>query len=176
MTRDLNMSLLPNELLNRALEWASLWGVPELLKGSSVQQNRRLRTTVARWIEEKKCVELGPRFFGLIQYQNDVLCHELAHAAAVQIHGKNISPHGPEWCALIQAAGYVPSSKLQTARHMTEISGKRRPSIEYEHRCPVCHAVRYAKRRMTSWRCIECVRSGLPGQLEIRRFQGRGNR
>ena len=170
------MNLLPNALLKRALDWASLWGVPELLEGMSVQRNCRLKTTVARWIEEKKCLELGPRFFGLKQHQSDVLCHELAHAAAVQLHGKDISPHGPEWCTLIKAAGYLPSSKLQIARYKTEMSGKRKSSTQYEHRCPVCHAVRYAKRRMISWKCIECVRSGLTGQLEIRRFQGRGDR
>jgi hypothetical protein len=170
------MNLLPNALLQRALEWASLWGVPELLEGMSIKRNRRLRTTVARWIEEKKCVELGPRFFSLNKHQSDVLCHELAHAAAVQLHGKSISPHGSEWCALVRAAGYAPSSKLRSARNMTGISGTRTSSTQYEHRCLVCHTVRYAKRRMISWKCVECVRSGLSGQLEIRRLQGRGNR
>ena len=170
------MNLLPNALFKRALEWASLWGVPKLLEGMSVERNRRLKTTVARWIEEKKCVELGPRFFRLRKLQSNVLCHELAHAAAVQLHGKSVSQHGPEWCALMRAAGYAPSSKLNTARRLTEISGKRMPSIQYEHRCLVCHSVRYAKRRMSSWKCVECARSELPGQLEIRRLQGRGDR
>jgi predicted SprT family Zn-dependent metalloprotease len=170
------MNLLPNTLLKKALEWVSLWGVPELLEGMSVERNGRLRATVARWVEEKKCVELGPRFFRLNKHQSNVLCHELAHAAAVKLHGKGVSPHGPEWCALIRAAGYAPSSKLRTAGHMTGISGTKKLSLQYEHRCLVCHSVRYAKRRMISWKCVECVGSGLPGQLEIRRFQGRGDR
>ena len=169
------MTFLSNTLLSKALDWASLWGVPHLLEEMTVKRNGKLRTTVARWIAEKKQMELGPRFFELTQNQSNVLCHELAHAAATQIYGNRISPHGREWRALIRAAGYEPSSKLHNARCTTMNFGKGRSRLRYEHRCPVCHSVRYAKTRMHSWRCTECIRCGLSGQLEICRFEERGS-
>jgi predicted SprT family Zn-dependent metalloprotease len=169
----INMTLLSNALLRKALDWASLWGIPELLEGMTVKRNRKLRTTVARWIEEKKLMELGPRFFKLTKRQSDILCHELGHAAAQKLYGKRISPHGREWCALIRAAGYEPSSKLHNTRCTKAKVRKSESRVRYEHRCPVCHSVRYANTRMRSWRCAECVRCGLSGQLEISRFEER---
>jgi predicted SprT family Zn-dependent metalloprotease len=171
----MTITLLSNALLTKALDWVSLWGVPDLLEGMTVKRNRKLRTTVARWIDEKKQVELGPRFFKLTNRQSDVLCHELGHAAATQLYGKRISPHGQEWRALIRAAGYEPSSKLHNARCTTVKFEKSKSQLRYEHRCPVCHSVRHAKTRMRSWKCTECIRCGLSGQLEICRCEERGS-
>jgi predicted SprT family Zn-dependent metalloprotease len=100
------------------------------------------------------------------------LCHELAHAAALQIHGGGISPHGPEWHALIKTAGYSPSSVLKTSRSNLALR-KNKNSRWYEHRCLVCHAVRFARKRMRQWRCEECSQLGLPGLLIISRLEGK---
>ncbi len=45
----------------------------------------------------------------------EVLCHEAAHVAAYHLHGRTIRPHGREWKALIQMAGYPPSARYQGA-------------------------------------------------------------
>jgi ribosomal protein L37AE/L43A len=37
----------------------------------------------------------------------------------------------------------------------------------YEHRCVVCQAVRYARKRVRNWRCVECFGAGLDGALKI---------
>jgi hypothetical protein len=55
----------------------------------------------------------------------------------------------------------------------TRVSGTRpltpRPlGYRFEHRCPVCQSVRLARRRMTAWRCAECVEAGLNGVIDIR--------
>jgi ribosomal protein L37AE/L43A len=41
----------------------------------------------------------------------------------------------------------------------------------YEHRCPVCHAVRYANTTQARWRCLECDDAGPEGALVIRRVE-----
>jgi len=43
----------------------------------------------------------------------EVLCHEAAHVAAYHLHGQTIRPHGREWKALIQMAGYPPSVRYK---------------------------------------------------------------
>ena len=164
--------LLSDDLNKQALGWVRLWCVPSLLQKIFFRRNPLLRTTIARWIEKERCLELGTQFFRLTKRQDEILCHELAHAAALQIYGKSISPHGPEWHALIKAAGYSPSSVLKTTSRPTTPL-KKKNCCRYEHRCPVCHAVRYARKRMRRWRCAECNQLDLPGLLIISRLEGK---
>jgi SprT protein len=164
--------LLSEALQQRAANWVRLWNVPFLLQRICILENSLLRTTIARWQESQQCLELGPQFFRLKRRQNEILCHELAHAAALQIHGQGISPHGPEWHALIEAAGCSPSSVLKISS-ASKSSLKTKSPCWYEHRCPICHAVRYARRRVGQWRCVDCCQQGLPGFLEINKLKGR---
>ena len=161
-----NMTHLSKNLSAAVASWTRVWRVPGLPAHVSFSRNPRLKTTIARWLEDLQCIELGPRFFALRSRQEEILCHEVAHAAALQLHGQGIAPHGPEWRALVEAAGFAPGSTLTTRR-----GGLRQtrpiPKPLYEHRCLVCHAVRYAKRAMANWRCVECVALNLPGQLQI---------
>jgi hypothetical protein len=46
---------------------------------------------------------------GLLQ---EVLCHEMAHLATRELHGRNVRPHGPEWKALMTSAGFEPRTRL----------------------------------------------------------------
>jgi SprT protein len=104
-----------------------------------------------------------------------VLCHELAHLAVHRLHGRSAKPHGPEWRALMQAAGYPPVTSL--CRVVTDQSADRRLSpSQFEHRCPVCQMVRLARRRVSAWRCANCVAAGLPGELIVTRQEGRSPR
>ena len=154
----------------RASGWIRQWRVPTLLRQISVRRNNLLRTTVARWCEKMKCLELGPKFFKMTGRQDEILCHELAHAAAVQIHGRGVSPHGPEWRALVAAAGFSPRSALKASKSSVQVS---RGSSWYEHRCPVCHAVRFAKKPMMQWGCAECSQQGLASLLKITKLEER---
>jgi predicted SprT family Zn-dependent metalloprotease len=168
----LSTDLLSAALKKRANDWIRQWRVPTLLNQTSVRRNNLLRTTVARWRENEKCLELGPRFFRMRRRQDEILCHELAHAAAVRVHGRGVSPHGPEWQALIAAVGYSPSPVFKTSKSISQIP-QRNESSWYEHRCPVCHAVRFAKKSMKQWRCAECSQHGLQGLLRINKLTER---
>jgi predicted SprT family Zn-dependent metalloprotease len=148
--------------------WADRWSIPKLRRHVAFRRNPRLRVTVARWVVASQCVELGPRFFKLRRHQQEILCHELAHAAALIKHGPCVSAHGREWRELVRAAGFEPKVRwLSPRENSTRPGGPRRPARLYEHRCPVCQAVRIARRAMTQWRCVECVDTGLAGRLEI---------
>lgn len=164
--------LLSDDLNKQALGWVRLWCVPSLLQRILFRRNPLLRTTIARWREKQHCLELGPQFFSLTKCQDEILCHELAHVAALLIHGSGISSHGPEWHALVKAAGYSPSSVLKTSKSNSALL-KNTSSWWYEHRCPVCHAVHFARKRMSQWRCAECIQLGLPGLLIVSRLEGK---
>jgi predicted SprT family Zn-dependent metalloprotease len=106
-----------------------------------------------------------------------VLIHELAHLAVHDRDGR-VRPHGEQWQALMRAAGLSPSAMAAsvcgnaTPHPRPAIGGTRqRPAgrLPYEHRCPVCQMVRYAKRSVNAWRCRTCVDQGLEGVLTIRR-------
>jgi predicted SprT family Zn-dependent metalloprotease len=161
------MSHLSKNLAVAVERWSRVWRVPGLPAKVSFSRNDRLKTTIARWLEDPQCVELGPRFFALRSRREEILCHELAHAAAILLHGRGIAPHGPQWCALVEAAGFSPGSRLKTRRRGPQQTRPVPTLLLYEHRCPICHAVRYAKRAMAGWRCVECVGAKLPGQLQI---------
>lgn len=168
----LSTDLLSEALKRRANSWIHQWCVPTLLEQISVRRNNLLRTTVARWREKMKCLELGPKFFRMTKRQDEILCHELAHAAALKIHGRGILSHGPEWHALITAVGYSPISVLKISKSSSMVS-RRNKSSWYEHRCTVCHAVRFAKKPMRQWRCAECSQDGLQGLLKIHKLEKR---
>jgi predicted SprT family Zn-dependent metalloprotease len=155
--------------LERTLRhWAKLWGVPDLSDRITFHHNARLRTTIARWLIESSCLEVSTRFFELRCDHREILCHELAHAAASRIHGRGVRPHGREWRELMRKAGYEPrahrASELKTHASPSDIPSR----LIYEHRCAVCHAVRYGKKPVKSWRCVECVGAGLAGHLTIK--------
>lgn len=144
---------------------ARLWAMPSLATAVSLRVNRRLTGTVARYVREDRTIELGPRFLALRGRRLEVLVHELAHAAVALGPNKRTAPHGPEWQALVRAAGFEAHARMacHTTRHM-------RPSAaRYEHRCAVCQMVRLAARPVRRWRCRQCVEAGLSGQLQITR-------
>jgi predicted SprT family Zn-dependent metalloprotease len=162
--------VISGELARTLRIWAKLWRVPELPDRIWFRHNQRLRTAIARWVIESNCVEVSTRFFELRHDGREVLCHELAHAAAVNICGRAVRPHGPEWRELMRAAGYEPRSHQAADRRAHASQNSARAQLIYEHRCPVCHAVRYGKSPVKAWRCAECIGAGLPGHLTIRRI------
>jgi predicted SprT family Zn-dependent metalloprotease len=145
--------------------WSRLWGLPNLCQQVSVRFNGRLRTTVARFLSNLNIIEIGPRFIALRSKRREIICHELAHAAANRRRAAGQSPHGPEWSRLVRSAGFDPVAQLTAARKSSPPTQPR--NVRYEHRCLVCQFVRLARRPVHSWKCPECVRCGLPGNLKV---------
>ena len=154
--------------------WGRLWGCRALANRVSFTKNVRLRATVARYVLRTQTIELGPRFFRLRKERLAVLCHEAAHAAVVLKCGPTAAPHGSVWARLVKMAGY-PTCRVCYARILRRHHGA--PAARhtgnqtvFEHRCPVCHFRRLARRHVPTWRCPECVEAGLDGMLQITRF------
>lgn len=145
--------------------WSRLWGLPSLSQKVTVRFNGRLRTTVARLLSDIDVIEVGPRFIALRSKRREILCHELAHAAVNRRRSGRQPPHGAEWAALVQSAGFDPVAQLTAARKDSPPSQAR--DVRYEHRCLVCQLVKVARRPVHSWKCPECVRCGLPGNLNV---------
>jgi predicted SprT family Zn-dependent metalloprotease len=166
--RAISHGILSGELARTIQRWAELWRVAGLRECITVHFNARLRTTIARWVIASSRLEVSSRFFDARRDQRQILCHELAHAAAVMKFGRAVRPHGPEWRDFVLVAGFQPMIHLVSHRagHPTSKVAGVQPI--YEHRCVVCQAVRYARKRVTNWRCVECVGTGLDGALKIR--------
>jgi len=156
------------QLQNEADALARLWAIPSLPDRVSIRLNRRLKTTVARYKRDTRTIEVGVRFLALRARRSEILAHELAHAAVHIRHGRSALAHGKEWQALVKAAGVAARAKMTTTRSPVA-QPKADRSTRYEHRCPVCHMVRIAKRPVTGWRCRACAEAGLDGELHITR-------
>ena len=154
-------------------QWARKWPIPELRDAGRLQFNPRLTRTIARWVLATRRLEVGSRFFESDRNQTAILCHEYAHAAAVLRFGPAVRPHGIEWQQFIQAAGFEPVARHRGVPPAAIRSpGRRRVrSVMFEHRCLVCQSVRLGRRKMTRWRCAQCVQDGLSGDLSIRALQ-----
>lgn len=165
--RAISHGILSGELARTIQRWANLWRVAGLRECITVHFNTRLRTTIARWVIGSSRLEVSSRFFDARRDQRQILCHELAHAAAVMKFGHAVRPHGPEWRHFVRVAGFQPMTHL-----VSHWAGRPTSKLVavlpiYEHRCVVCQAVRYASKRVTNWRCVECVGAGLDGALKI---------
>ncbi len=95
------------ELEARARELFSLWGVIDRLAHVEVLWNRRLRTSAGRAHLRTIQIHLNPRLLSRVPERIDeVLTHEAAHLAVALVHGRRARHHGPEWVALMTAAGH----------------------------------------------------------------------
>ena len=73
----------------------------------------------------------------------------------------------------MRSIGLTPRVRIRLAPEEAALAAMKGPvRVRYEHRYPVCHAARFARRRMSHWRCRECVTYGLPGVLEVSRSVG----
>ncbi len=163
----ISSGIISGELARTFQGWARTWNVPELSENVTIRFNARLRTTIARWVIESNRLEVGSRFFALRGDQPQILCHEFAHAAAVLKHGRSVRPHGPEWRWFVRLVGFEPLTSRVSRRSVRAGPKPIRTRVLYEHRCIVCQAVRYAKKPVKSWRCVECIGAGLGGDLKI---------
>lgn len=161
--------------LRLAKRLGEVWGVR--LAGVTVVHNPRLRTTVARYLPRDKRLEVSTAA-AKARHPERVLVHELAHAAAVELYGCRVRPHGKEWEALVEAAeraGLATRTRQRAvATKPTNPAHPTKPTkpttARYTHTCPVCQFRSIAKRRVTTWRCPDCYAAGLPGDLAIEKL------
>jgi SprT protein len=155
--------------------WLHTWDTPDLATQTRIELSPRLTRSLGRCYPDRRLIRIASHVAqstnGLL---HEVLCHELAHLAARELHGPRIRPHGPEWKALMRAAGYDPKTKLPSPDGAPRRRGRRSRYVYlYVHRCPVCQLSRTAKRVVRRWRCAACVDAGLPGELVITRYPRR---
>lgn len=151
--------------------WADLWNVPRLEQRVSIEFSRRLTASIGRYDLRRKTIRLAHWLLDHGQHLlGEVLCHEAAHAAAYEIHGRRCRPHGNQWKTLMRAAGFEPRVSFPERELPVTRTGRKRSPGVWLHRCPVCDAERATRRRMTAWRCMRCMKSGLDGKLEISRL------
>lgn len=165
---------LPTGLRRLLASWATLWDTPGLEDDLTVAFSARLTRSLGRCRPATGRITLRAELRGgPPERLAEVLCHEAAHVAVFQKHGREARPHGPEWRALVAAAGFEPRTgargeSTSAAMEATDESPTPR-RLAYEHRCPVCHTVRLARRPVPRWRCAECLDAGLDGEMIITR-------
>ena len=140
------------------------WGLPDLPARVEVTFSLRLTRRLGRALPARGQVRLSAALQGAdSSLLREVLSHELAHVVVFLRHGAWPKPHGRQWRALVEQAGFTPRTSLAVPHG--ELPQGREPA--YLHVCPVCQATRCARRPMRRWRCASCVANGLEGTLVI---------
>jgi len=150
--------------------WAELWGVPSLRNRVALRTSSRFRRSLGSYRATHSEITLAAWLVdGPSALLEEVLCHEAAHAAVHFVYGERVKPHGPEWRDLMVKAGTparvrIPVAELPESRQIAFSKAS-----AWEHRCPVCQATRFARTRVTRWRCRQCRDQGRSGELVIER-------
>jgi len=175
-----------NALLRRLEQ---LWDLPDLAASTRVLVSNRMTRSLARVRPDTRVIRIArPVVDGPLASLEEVICHEAAHIVAHSRAEKRIRPHGREWAALMEQAGYPPRARVDARLLGIEMPVKqdrgvnaggrarRRKRYIYDHRCPVCQNHRSSGRVVRSWRCGPCVDAGMKGELVVTRFEraGRG--
>lgn len=169
LTRDVSNAFgkkVALRLRMEASQWARTWKLPGLPEAVEVRINRRLRTTIARYLRDQNAIEVGSKFLALRKRKAEILAHEMAHAAVAYRFGRVTKTHGKEWQELVRAVGFVPQVQLLVKKTQPRTPSAVAP-LRFEHRCPVCQMVRLSSRPVTRWRCRSCIDAGLTGELLI---------
>jgi predicted SprT family Zn-dependent metalloprotease len=160
------MPSLPStaELYRRAEALGRLWGIPDFAGRVDIAYSGAMRSRVGYADLQRLRVRLNSRLLERYPAElDDTLVHELAHAAAVILHGLLRRPHGREWKRLMLVAGKKP-----TTTHDLDVRGlfRSRPRWLYLHHCPRCGAHRVCRRVVRRWICAACR----PGTLDVWKF------
>lgn len=158
----------------RLAKWSQHWGLPELPGRVQIGVSTRMRVSLGRCAPRSGTIRIASFLLaGPEHLLAEVVCHELAHVAAVELHGPRCRPHGREWRALMRAAGHAPRARIPEAdlERVLPLQGSTR--VVWEHRCPACGARRLAGRPVKQWRCARCHRFGLGGRLVVSRLEHR---
>ena len=159
--------LLTTRLNRWSKQWGCRWKLPGLKDRIIVEFSPRLRVSLGRSYPQRGLVRLNLSLKTEDALLREVLCHEVAHVAVFELHGTKCRPHGTEWQTLVRTAGFEPHVRCKHVGSQAAQQFVARVVPFFEHRCPVCQAVRHARRRMSRWRCAACVAVGLDGEMCI---------
>lgn len=157
-------------LRDSIIHWAGLWGVPRLGEKVTLRASSRFQRSLGTYRASRMEIALASWLVdGPPDLLEEVLCHEAAHAALHLTCRDGVRPHGPEWQDLMARAGVPARARIPAS----ELPESRRRALSkthtWEHRCPVCQATRFAKTRVTRWRCSRCRAEGRSGELLVER-------
>jgi len=122
----------PHHLLAAVPRWAEAWGVPGLESRLSVYFSTRMSRSLGRCHPERKLIRLASWLREAPDVLlAEVLCHEVAHVAVHELHGRDCRPHGIEWKTLMRTAGYqartrIPENQLPPMGRRVANSGRKR--------------------------------------------------
>lgn len=152
-----------------AAEALCYWGEPDLEHALIVEQSPRMTRSIAKTYPARRVIRVSPSVPEMrVPEARLVMWHESAHIVVFHRYGERVRPHGDEWTSLLVSAGLPASVRISDLMHglpSTVESGV--TSRHFVYRCPVCHAVAYARRRMPHWRCVACTENGLLGNMII---------
>ena len=161
-----------------------LWEFPQLAETTRVEVSTRMTRSLARVRPDTRVIRIAqPVIEGPPASLEEVICHEAAHIVAHSQATQRIRPHGREWAALMEQAGYPPRARVDARLLGIEMPAqqgrganaggrdRRRKRYIYDHRCPVCQNHRTSGRVVRSWRCGPCVDAGMKGELVVTRFE-----
>ena len=143
-------------------DWAAVWCTPQLPRQVVVTFSQRMTKSLGRVRPAAGVIRLNARLqFAPCELLIEVLCHEAAHVAVYLIHGPHAKPHGPEWRALVQRAGYQPTTKLAhpllpAPRPGLHWTGSPRPVVRHRYRCPICQHDYFVRRKSSRLYCNLC--------------------
>ncbi len=155
--------------------WSVLWGLPGFEKRLELTFSRRFRISLGRCASAVGEIRLAAFLReGPAELLTEALCHEAAHAAVHALHGRGPKPHGREWKELMRVAGFEPRARIPAIllEGVAPALQTERARGVWVHRCPVCHASRTARTRVSRWRCSNCRKNGLDGRLIVTRVDG----
>jgi len=148
--------------------WGARWGLERLDKSVRVEWSPRLSQSLGRVHVDRRLIRLSTQLAAAPRrIVREVFCHEVAHLAVRDLHGRHCQPHGPEWMALLRAAGFEPRRRIPWSPPPKRSKRRVLQRRQFIHRCPVCHLQRSAWRPVPQWLCADCVAAGLSGRLEI---------
>ena len=142
------------------------WSVDDLHEVVEIRYSDRLTHNFGHCIPAQARVTLARRLLDFPDVLEEVTVHEVAHFEAWRRHDEDALHHGPEWAALMRAAGFEPRRSLPP---LPGDPPNRVPGY-YLHSCPVCSAQRVGRRPVHRWRCVGCYRAGRDGLLRITRL------
>ncbi len=157
---------LPRHHTQVLKRWAKCWGTPDIVRQVRISYSQRLRRSLGRVRPKSGIITLhawlatAPHSILL-----EVLCHELAHVAAYNIHGSRAKPHGPEWRDLVRVAGYSPKTRLECPGLPVKTVTPRTRVPRKSCRCPECGTVYYLRRISNRDHCGVCLDRGMKVNL-----------
>jgi len=114
--RDAPPDATPLDLSVPVAAWAQVWDLPGLESRLRVSFSTRMWRSLGRCQPERRVIRLAAWLRAApAALLAEVLCHEVAHVAVHELHGRSCRPHGAEWKALMRAAGFQARARIPAA-------------------------------------------------------------